>query len=64
MTKNVGSVDRVVRIGLGGALIVVGVLQGGVWWGAAAFGAVLIVTAAIGFCGLYTVFGINTCKVK
>jgi len=28
------------------------------------FGGALLATAFLGFCGLYTLLGINTCKVK
>lgn len=64
MKKNVGTVDRAVRVVVGAALIVAGIVQGGAWWAAAVFGAVLIGTAVTSFCGLYTLLGINTCKVK
>lgn len=59
MTKNVGSMDRVVRVVAGLALIAAGVAFKG-WWGA--LGLVLLATAAIGWCPLYLPFGLNTCK--
>lgn len=64
MTKNVGSVDKVVRVVAGIALVAVGIVLGGAWWAAAAVGAVLLFTATTSFCGLYTLLGVNTCKVK
>ncbi|TVR93262.1 MAG: DUF2892 domain-containing protein [Spirochaetaceae bacterium] len=64
MTKNVGSVDKVVRVVAGIALVAVGIVLGGAWWAAAAVGAVLLFTVATSFCGLYTLLGVNTCKVK
>jgi len=64
MTKNVGTVDKVVRIVAGVALVAVGVVQGGAWWAAAVVGAVLLFTSVTSFCGLYTLLGVNTCKVK
>jgi hypothetical protein len=62
MTKNVGGIDRILRVVFGIVFIVFGVVQGGAWWALAAFGAVLIFTAATSFCGLYTALGINTHK--
>jgi hypothetical protein len=60
MTKNVGGIDRILRVVFGIVFIVFGVIQGGAWWALAAFGAVLIFTAATSFCGLYTALGIDT----
>lgn len=62
MTKNVGGIDRILRVVFGIVFIVFGVIQGGAWWALAAFGAVLIFTAVTSFCGLYTALGINTHK--
>jgi hypothetical protein len=62
MTRNVGSIDRILRIVLGLALIAL-TLTGaiGVWgW----IGLVPLATAAMGFCPLYTVLGFSTCPVK
>jgi uncharacterized membrane protein YecN with MAPEG domain len=62
MTKNVGGIDRILRVVFGIVFIVFGVIQGGAWWALAAFGAVLIFTSVTSFCGLYTALGINTRK--
>lgn len=62
MKKNVGSVDRILRIVTGVLFLVFGIVQGGAWWALAAFGAILIFTAATSFCGLYTLLRINTHK--
>lgn len=59
MKKNVGSMDRVVRVLLGLALLAAGIALKG-WWGA--LGLVLIGTAALGWCPLYLPFGLSTCK--
>ncbi len=61
MTKNVGSVDRLLRLVLGVAIIVLGFLYQS-WWGAV--GIVPILTAGIGWCPPYALLGISTCKVK
>jgi fatty acid desaturase len=59
---NVGTIDRIARVILGLALIAL-VLTGtiGVWgW----IGVVPLLTAALGTCPLYTVFGWSTCPMK
>jgi len=61
MNNNVGSVDRLVRLVLGVAIVAAGVYYRS-WWGA--IGAVPILTAAIGWCPLYTPFGLSTCSTK
>jgi hypothetical protein len=64
MKKNVGSIDAIVRIVIG--LAIVGfafTLEGSMRWiGLAAL--VPFATAAVGFCPLYTLLGINTCPLK
>ena len=62
MKTNVGGIDRILRLVLGLALIGL-TLSGtiGVWgW----LGLVLVGTAAIGFCPLYPLIGLNTCPMK
>jgi len=68
MTKNEGSVDRIVRVVLGVVLIVwayvIGQGQWSTWsWILGIVGLIALVTGIIGWCGLYAVLGINTCKV-
>jgi hypothetical protein len=62
MKINLGGLDRILRIVAGLALIgltLAGVI--GVWgW----LGVVLVATAAVGFCPIYTVLGLNTCPMK
>ncbi len=60
MRCNVGGADRWIRIVLGAALAVYGYTQM-VWW-LAAIGVVVLLTGVFRFCGLYTLFGISTCK--
>ena len=61
MTKNVGSVDRVIRIIVGLALLsLLFILEGNArWWGLIGLGPIM--TAAIGYCPPYAWLGINTC---
>jgi uncharacterized membrane protein YfcA len=62
MTQNIGSLDRIVRIVIGVALIAA-TLTGaiGVWgW----IGVVPLITALVGWCPPYAILGFNTCSVK
>lgn len=66
MTTNEGTVDRSIRLVLGVAAAAAAVLVGiGSVPGIAllAVAGILLVTAAVGFCPLYRVFGISTCRV-
>ncbi|MCF8382405.1 MAG: DUF2892 domain-containing protein [Chlorobium sp.] len=59
MNKNMGQVDRVIRVVLGIIIIVLGVVYQN-WLGAA--GLIPLITAGIGFCPLYKILGIKTCS--
>jgi len=60
MNSNVGSIDRAVRVVLGLALLsAFFLLEGSLRWVGLA-GVVLLLTAAVSFCPLYRVLGINT----
>ena len=59
MTKNVGSIDKLTRIVLGIAIIVIGVIYNSLL---GAIGLVPIITALIGWCPLYPILGISTCE--
>jgi len=59
--KNVGSIDRVIRIVAGIAIIGAGVYYQS-WWGA--IGAVPLLTGLMGWCPPYALFGWNTCATK
>ncbi|MDQ7773952.1 MAG: DUF2892 domain-containing protein [Elusimicrobiales bacterium] len=67
ITKNVGGADRVIRIIAGLALLgfaLAGMAGGGlVTVIVAAAGAVALLTGLVGWCGLYKLLGVNTCKV-
>ncbi|WP_041623102.1 YgaP family membrane protein [Spirochaeta thermophila] len=65
MKGNVGTIDRIIRVVLGLVLIGLGVfVRGGAYWWLTVIGAISLVTGAVGFCGLYTLFGISTCPRK
>ena len=59
MNKNVGKIDKIVRIILGIAIIGVGFLYGS-WLGA--IGIIPILTGLISWCPLYCPLKINTCS--
>jgi hypothetical protein len=59
MNRNVGGIDRSVRILLGLALVVMGVLDPS-WWGA--WGLVPLLTGAIGWCPVYVPFRLSTAQ--
>lgn len=64
INKNVGNIDRIIRVvaGLGLAFGAFRADGPAVYILAVASGAA-IMTGLIGYCGLYALFGINTCKV-
>ena len=59
MKVNVGGIDSILRIVLGLALIGLTLVGSIGAWGWV--GVVPLLTAAIGFCPLYTVLGFSTC---
>jgi hypothetical protein len=61
MGKNVGSVDRTVRIVVGLLLISLVFVGPATPWGW--IGLIPLATALLGWCPLYTVLGIQTCAV-
>ncbi|MFA6980819.1 MAG: DUF2892 domain-containing protein [Ignavibacteriaceae bacterium] len=61
MKKNVGSIDRVLRIVVGVTIVGLG-LYNQAWWGV--LGIIPLFTASISSCPLYMPFGISTCKTK
>jgi hypothetical protein len=67
MKANVGTIDRVIRALAGAALLAFGILGGlaSPWnFVAIGVGAVLLLTAILGFCPPYALLGINTCGKK
>jgi hypothetical protein len=70
MTPNIGSTDRTLRLLAGAALILLALFSGiaafdgaVLKYGALIVGVVMIVTASMRICPLYTILGIRTCKV-
>lgn len=67
MKTNVGTADRIVRIVLAllfSVLYFTGTVEGTLGLALLILGGAFLVTAVVGWCGLYTLFGISTCPVK
>lgn len=60
MKKNEGNLDRVIRVVLGVGIIGAGVYMQN-WLGL--IGIVPLATAAMGWCPLYSIIGVSSCKV-
>ncbi len=58
---NEGTVDRVVRVAVGIALVYLAVTKGWLW---AWIGVLPILTGSTGICPVYSLLGINTCGIK
>ena len=66
MTTNEGTLDRIIRAIAGLAAVVAALAMDLSGVGAVLLvivGGILLVTAAVGFCPLYRVLGVSTCKV-
>lgn len=62
MARNEGTVDRALRVIVGLVLIVMafrGMYTPWTW-----IGVVPLLTGLVGTCPVYSIFGINTCKVR
>ena len=60
MTKNMGSVDRGLRIVVGLVLIALVFVGPQTMWGW--IGIIPLATALIGWCPAYSIIGVKTCK--
>lgn len=67
MKKNMGSADRLIRVIIAlvlGFLYYKGIISGTLGIVLVVLAVVFVLTSLIGFCPLYTLFGIRTCPVK
>ena len=67
MTKNVGSTDKIIRIVLAALIAVLyltNVISGTIAIVLLIFAVILVLTSFFSFCGIYTLLGISTCKLK
>jgi len=68
MPYNLGTADRAIRLAIGAILVLLPLLTSfgaatpWLWWAALVVGAVMLATAALRFCPLYTLLGVRTCK--
>ncbi len=67
MKKNIGSVDKVIRILIAITIVILfftNVISGTLGIILLILAGMFLITSLIGFCGLYTILGISTCKIK
>ena len=68
MKTNMGMIDRLLRLAVAATLAVLyfsGVIPDGfLAWTSWIVGVLMVITAIIGFCPLYVLFGINTVKKR
>ncbi len=68
MAKNVGGVDRMIRVVVGGGLIYYAMsnLPGADTWmvPAGIAGFIVLLSGIFAWCPTYLLFGLNTCKTK
>ena len=67
MKKNMGGLDRVVRLLIVVAVAVLaymGLISGTLMYVLVGLSGVFFLTSLVGFCPLYSLVGLSTCKVK
>lgn len=67
MKKNMGSVDRIIRLIIAAVLAILyymEIISGTVGIILLALAAIFLLTSFISFCPLYLPFGLSTCKTK
>lgn len=64
MNRNIGSVDRAVRVLIGLGLLAFALFSGNQYAWIGYIGIVPILTAVFSSCPLYSVLGMNTCPAK
>lgn len=67
MIYNVGGIERPIRIVVGllllGLALFGGMPAAGIWV-LGVIGAIALVTGVVGYCPVWTLFGVNTCHTK
>lgn len=67
MTKNMGNIDRIIRVLIALAVVVLfmtNVISGTVAIVLGAVAGIFVLTSLVGTCPLYKLFGISSCKVS
>lgn len=67
MNMNMGTIDRGIRLVVGLALLIAAFFttiggDGWLYWLMILVGAIFTITAVIGTCPMYSIFGIKTCN--
>ncbi|RNB68256.1 YgaP family membrane protein [Brevibacillus panacihumi] len=62
--KNVGLLDRIIRLISGIALLSMLVFVNGTWKYVGLLGIPLILTGVLGMCLVYRILGVHTCSAK
>lgn len=60
--RNVGGIDRALRLVIGTLLLTAGLVHGG--WTLTVVGALALTSGIVGFCPPYLLFGISTAKPR
>jgi hypothetical protein len=60
MSKNVGGIDKLIRVILAMAIMAVGFYDPEYWW-TFIIGVILLITAIASLCPLYSLLGFSTC---
>lgn len=61
MQRNIGTADKIARVLIGLAILVLGIAFKS-WWGV--IGVLPVLTAFVGICPAYLPFGISTCRTR
>lgn len=67
MKKNMGGLDRIIRLVIAtviGILFYTGTVEGTLAYVLLGLAGVFVLTSFISFCPLYSLVGLNTCKIK
>lgn len=67
MKKNVGSIDKVIRLLIAATIIVLfilNVVSGTLGYILLGVSAILVLTSLFSFCPIWMIFGVKTCKTK
>lgn len=67
MKKNMGGLDRIIRLVVAitvAVLFYLNIIEGTLAYVLLALAGVFVLTSFISFCPLYSIVGLNTCKIK
>jgi hypothetical protein len=67
MKKNMGNIDRIIRIIVAVVILILflkHIIVGTLAYVLLAFAAIFVLTSFIGFCPIYKLLGINSCENK